>query len=128
MSLLDQLADAHIQSAIDAGEMEDLPGQGQPLPPDDARHVPAELRAGYRLLKNAGFVPPEIATHRELREVEDLLDRAVPKSEHAERLSRRARWIETRLASSKRGRALLADRHYGDALRDRLAGSDTDDD
>ena len=122
MSLLDRLADAHIQNAIDAGEMDDLPGQGRPLPPDDARHVPAELRAGYRLLKNAGFVPPEIATHRELREVEDLLNQAVPASEHAERLTRRARWIETRLASSRAGRALLADRHYGDAIRRQLAG------
>ena len=69
MSLLDQLADAHIQTAIDNGDLDNLPGQGKPLPPDDARHVPTELRAGYRLLKNAGFVPPEIQTHRELREV-----------------------------------------------------------
>ena len=124
MSLLDQLADAHIQTAIDNGDLDNLPGQGQPLPPDEARHVPAELRAGYRLLKNAGFVPPEIQTHRELREVEDLLAQALPESEAHERLSRRARWIETQLSTSRRGRALLADRTYGDALRRHLAGSD----
>ncbi len=124
MNLLDQLVDAHIQTAIDNGDLDDLPGQGKPLPPDEARQVPAELRAGYRLLKNAGFVPPEIQTHRELREVEDLLAQALPESEAHERLSRRARWIETQLSTSRRGRALLADRTYGDALRRHLAGSD----
>ena len=78
MSLLDRLADAHIESAAQRGEFDDLPGAGKPLPADDAAHVPEHLRAGYRLLKNAGYVPPEIESRRELREVEDLLARTLP--------------------------------------------------
>ncbi|MGB7755828.1 MAG: DnaJ family domain-containing protein [Salinisphaera sp.] len=124
MSLLDRLADAHIESAAERGEFDDLPGAGKPLPADDAAHVPEHLRAGYRLLKNAGFVPPEIETRRELREVEDLLTRALPQSDEARELTRRARWIELRLAQSPRGRALLRESGYSDRIRERLFASD----
>ncbi|HET7315124.1 DnaJ family domain-containing protein [Salinisphaera sp.] len=123
MSLLDRLADAHIDAAAERGEFDHLPGAGKPLPADDAAHVPEHLRAGYRLLKNAGYVPPEIETRRELREVEDLLARTLSESDRAKRLTRRARWIELRLAQSPRGRALLRDVGYGDRIRERLASN-----
>ena len=122
MSLLDRLADAHIEAAAERGEFDNLPGAGKPLAPDEARHVPAELRAGYRLLKNAGFVPPEIQAQRDIRAVEDLLATAEPRSNDAERLIRRLRWLETRLQSSRRGRALIEHGSYGDRVRQRLAG------
>ena len=124
MSLLDRLADAHIESAAKRGEFDDLPGAGKPLPADAAANVPEHLRAGYRLLKNAGYVPPEIETRRELRAVEDLLAHALPRSNEARELTRRARWIELRLAQSARGRALLHGSGYGERIRGRLASID----
>lgn len=123
MSLLDRLADAHIQAAADQGAFDNLPGAGRPLPPDDAQDVPSELRAGYRLLKNAGFVPPEIEAQRELRSLEDLLAQAVPDSARASQLQRRLRWVELRLGESRRGRALLREAGYGDRIRARLGDS-----
>jgi hypothetical protein len=123
MSLLERLADAHIEAAAERGEFDDLPGAGRPLGRDEARDVPPELRAGYRLLKNAGFVPPEIEAWREIREVEDLLRVANPAQAESQRLRRRLRWLETRLRESRRGRALLSDRQYGRSIRARLAGA-----
>lgn len=58
MWLLDQWAERHIIEAQRKGEFDNLPGRGEPLILDDDSHVPAELRAGYRLLKNAGCLPP----------------------------------------------------------------------
>ena len=121
MSLLERLADAHIDAAAERGEFDNLPGAGKPLDLDDDRDVPPELRAGYRLLKNAGFVPPELEARREIREIEDLLRMTRPQSAESQRLSRRLRWLETRLRETRRGRALLADHAYGPAIRDRLA-------
>lgn len=57
MWLLDQWAERHIIEAQRKGEFDNLPGRGEPLILDDDSHVPAELRAGYRLLKNAGCLP-----------------------------------------------------------------------
>ncbi|RVT18547.1 DnaJ family domain-containing protein, partial [Enterobacter hormaechei] len=54
MWLLDQWAERHISDAQNKGEFENLPGSGEPLILDDDSHLPPELRAGYRLLKNAG--------------------------------------------------------------------------
>lgn len=109
---------------MERGVFDNLPGAGQPLPADDAANVPAELRAGYRLLKNAGFVPPEIAAHRELRQVEDLLAHALPQSAEAQQLNRRLRGIELRLGESRRGRALLGDAEYGQRIRKQLSEPD----
>lgn len=73
MSLIDQLAEERIREAMARGEFDNLPGAGKPLELDDDSMVPPELRAGYRLLKNAGYLPPEAAALAELREAEQLV-------------------------------------------------------
>lgn len=35
------------------------------------RRVPAELRAGYRILKNSGLMPPELEMRREAIELHE---------------------------------------------------------
>ncbi len=72
MWLLDQWAERHILDAQTKGEFDNLPGSGEPLTLDDDSHVPAELRAGYRLLKNAGCLPPELEQRREAVALADL--------------------------------------------------------
>jgi len=73
VSLLDAIADAKIAAAIAAGELANLPGAGRPLDLDDDPLVPEHLRAAYRILKNAGFVPPELAERRERVELARLI-------------------------------------------------------
>lgn len=75
-ALLDALAERHIAEAASRGAFDDLPGAGAPLPPEDMELVPAELRAGYRLLKNSGYLPGELLPCTELKEIERLLARA----------------------------------------------------
>jgi hypothetical protein len=58
--MFDSIAERKIAEAIAAGELDNLPGAGQPLELDDDSHVPEDLRAAYRILKNAGCVPPEV--------------------------------------------------------------------
>jgi hypothetical protein len=35
--------------------------------------VPEELRMAHKILKNAGYLPPEIETKKEIQQIEDLL-------------------------------------------------------
>ncbi|VYU20306.1 DUF1992 domain-containing protein [Metakosakonia massiliensis] len=73
MWLLDQWAERHILDAQMKGDFDNLPGSGAPLILDDDSHVAPELRAGYRLLKNAGCLPPELEQRKEAVQLADLL-------------------------------------------------------
>ncbi|KLP61709.1 hypothetical protein ABR39_00210 [Enterobacter genomosp. O] len=97
MWLLDQWAERHIRDAQKKGEFDDLPGSGEPLVLDDDSHIAPELRAGYRLLKNSGCLPPELEQRREAVELADLL-KGVRQDDprHAE-LSRRLVLLELKL-------------------------------
>lgn len=97
MWLLDQWVERHISDAQRKGEFDNLPGSGEPLVLDDDSHIAPELRAGYRLLKNAGCLPPELEQRREAVELADLL-KSVRKDDprHIE-LSRRLTLIELKL-------------------------------
>ncbi|AJQ93743.1 DnaJ family domain-containing protein [Gynuella sunshinyii] len=69
----DHLVEQQIQQAVDSGMLDNLPGQGKPLILDDNSMVPESLRAGYHILKNAGFLPPELEERREAIQLSDLL-------------------------------------------------------
>jgi hypothetical protein len=73
MLLFDWVAEQKIAEALERGEFDDLPGAGMPLALDDDALVPEDLRLAYRILKNAGFVPPEVEARREIAELERLL-------------------------------------------------------
>ena len=67
------LAERKIEEALTRGELAGLPGEGRPLELDDDALVPEELRLAYRVMKNAGYVPPEIEARREIADLERLL-------------------------------------------------------
>jgi Domain of unknown function (DUF1992) len=71
--MLEFLAEQKIAEAIANGDFDDLPGSGKPLELDDDALVPEDLRLAYRLLKNAGFVPPEVETLNEIAALERLV-------------------------------------------------------
>ena len=72
--MFDQIAERKIAEAIERGELNDLPGAGKPLELDDDANVPEDLRVAYRILKNAGFVPPEVDSLREIGQLERLVE------------------------------------------------------
>ncbi len=97
MWLLDQWAERHIRDAQQQGEFDNLPGTGEPLRLDDDAHVPAELRSGYRLLKNAGCLPPELAQRKEALALADLLKTVQQDHPDYQELSRRLTLLELKL-------------------------------
>lgn len=97
MWLLDQWAERHILDAQRQGEFDNLPGSGEPLILDDDLHVPTELRAGYRLLKNADCLPPELQQRKEAVDLADLLNSVRQDEPEYEALSRRLALLELKL-------------------------------
>lgn len=97
MWLIDQLAEQHIKAAEEKGEFNNLPGAGKPLNLDDNSHVPQALRAGYHLLKNAGFLPPELELRRQAIEVNDLLKQLDPEDQRYKDHSKQLAILEMKL-------------------------------
>ena len=75
MLVLELLAERKIEEAVARGEFDDLAGAGRPLDFDDDALVPEELRVAYRILKNAGYVPPEVQTLNQIAELERFIGR-----------------------------------------------------
>ncbi len=67
-------AERRIAQAQKDGEFDHLPGEGRPLELEDDSHIPPDLRMAFKVLKNAGYVPPEIADRKEAATILDLLE------------------------------------------------------
>jgi hypothetical protein len=68
------IAERRIKKAMAEGTLPDLSHwKDKPMPKDDMANVPVDLRMGYRILKNAGYVPEEVGLRKEIRQTEDLL-------------------------------------------------------
>ncbi|MEN9935711.1 MAG: hypothetical protein RLZZ387_2290 [Chloroflexota bacterium] len=64
-SSFENVVDQLLNKARSEGQFDNLEGQGRPLRSDiEERLVPEELRAGFRMLKNAGFAPPWVEARR----------------------------------------------------------------
>lgn len=120
-SLLDSLAEKHIGEAQARGEFDDLPGTGVPLDLGNDALVPEELRAAYRMLKNAGCLPPELESHAEIRDIETLL-RAADNEDERGRLLARLQFLLLRAPLGRRG-GLSVEADYSEKIAEKLERS-----
>ncbi len=115
------VAEERIRDAMERGEFDHLPGAGKPLKLEDDAMVPAELRVAYKILKNAGCVPPELELRKEIVTLRDLL-RAVEDDEERKAATRELNYRLLKL-SLLSGRTVDLDGfpEYRDRIAARLA-------
>jgi hypothetical protein len=101
LAFIEQLAEERIKQAQEDGAFEELPGRGRPLELDDDAHVPPELRMAWRVLKNAGCLPPELEAEREISTARELLAAMTDESERYRQMQRLNLMI-TRLNATRR--------------------------
>ena len=121
MDILATIAERKIAEAMARGELDNLAGAGKPLAMDDELSgVPAELRMAYKVLKNAGFVPPEVELRREIVSMRELLGQ-LEDDEQRRTLRRRLEFTLLKL-NMMRGRPLDLDGFpaYRDRVVDRF--------
>ena len=102
MELIDQWAERYIIDAQQNGELDNLPGSGKPLQLDDDSLVPPDLRAGYRLLRNAGYLPVELQDRQEALTIVELLSQLEVEAQYTlldnyQNLRKRLALLELRL-------------------------------
>src|SRR5262245_49346233 len=69
---MDKFIDEQIRKAMEAGELDDLPGKGKPIDLKAYFDTPEDLRMAYSILKSNNFVPEEVEI---LKEIETLKSR-----------------------------------------------------
>jgi len=67
------IAERRISEAIRKGQLDVEGWRNKPLPMTNDYLVPEELRMAHKILKNAGYLPPEIETQKEIQQIEDFL-------------------------------------------------------
>lgn len=103
--IFDFLAEKKIAEALSRGEFDDLPGAGRPLELDEDRLIPQDVRVAYRILKNAGFVPPEVQALNEIGELERLLQAPADVAAQAKAVKKLA-LLKTRIEAAYYEKAL----------------------
>jgi hypothetical protein len=86
MDIIEKIAEEKIKEAVARGEFENLPGVGKPLAFDDDTWVPEDQRLAYRVLKNAGCIPPELELRKEISGLRELIDSIDDDRERLKRL------------------------------------------
>ena len=72
-SALLSIAERRIAQAIEDGTLRTDSWKNKPLPLDDDSFVPDDLKMAYKILKNSGYIPPEVETRKEIQKLEDLI-------------------------------------------------------
>ncbi|MCL1632068.1 DUF1992 domain-containing protein [Sporolactobacillus sp. CPB3-1] len=73
MGIIEIMAEEKIKEGLKSGAFDHLPGKGKPLVLEDLSSVPKELRAGYKMLKNAGMLPEELQLRKDMVTLSDLI-------------------------------------------------------
>lgn len=121
MLFLERLAEQKIAEAMERGELNDLPGKGKPLPPEEDLHfVPSEMRMAFRILKNSGYIPEEVQL---LRDIDDLLSLIDTQGTRGEPERKRLRLLIERLGAQRVGNLALAE-HYFQRIAEKLKDLD----
>ena len=70
------IAERRIAQAIKDGTLNTESWKNKPLPLDEGNaFVPDDLKMAYKILKNSGYLPPEVETRKEVQRLEDLIEK-----------------------------------------------------
>jgi hypothetical protein len=114
------IAEKRIEQAQQNGEFDNLPGSGRPLEIEDVSLVPEELRMAYKILRNAGCLPPELAERKEINRLADLLEHCEDEQERLRQMQKLRFMVLRAQMRHQRSIRLEADGSYYSRLLDRL--------
>ncbi len=92
----EDLVEQRIKQAQEKGEFDNLKGANKPLKFED-EHIPQELRLSHKILKNAGFLPPEVELKKKISQTEQLLDEANIDTPEKRKIQKKLNYLITKL-------------------------------
>lgn len=113
----EKIVEERIKKAEKEGAFENLEGSNKPLSFED-QAIPDECRLAYKMLKNAGFLPPEIELKKKITEAELLLDATEPDTPQQKKIQKKLNYLLTKL-DTVRGNVspMLTDRYRENLIK-----------
>lgn len=103
MDAIAWIAEQRIREAIEQGFFDNSPYRGRPLPLEEDESIPPELRMAFKMLRDAGCLPPEVELRREVASLSELLDAVVdPEERRRVRRELNDRWLRLELLRRRR--------------------------
>jgi Domain of unknown function (DUF1992) len=98
MPTIDEQIAQSLRDAQRSGELQSAASWGKPLELDDGyAQTPEELRMAFKALKDAGFVPPEVETMKQIAALREVID-ADPGAPDADAMRKRMSELQQHLA------------------------------
>ena len=98
MPTIDEQIAQSLRDAQRSGELQSAASWGKPLDLEDGyAQTPEELRMAFKALKDAGFVPPEVDTMKQIAALRQLIA-AAPEAPEAEAMRQRLSELQQHLA------------------------------
>lgn len=104
MDAITLIAEKRIAEAQEEGAFENLPGTGKPLSIEDDSLIPEDLRMAYKILRNAGYLPPEIEDRKDVQTMLELLENCTDERDKVRQMHKLE--VILRRILSRRGRAV----------------------
>ena len=120
-SVIQLVAERRIEEAQSQGLFDNLPGAGKPLELEDLSHVPEDMRMAYKILRNAGCLPPELEERKEINRLIDLLEHCEDEQERVRQMQKVRLMVTRAKVRFQRPLHLEQDDPYYDRLLDRLS-------
>lgn len=99
------IVEERIKKAQQEGAFENLAGAYKPLNFED-RNLPEEWRMAHKILKNAGFLPPELELRKKVNQARDLLDACAIESPERQKIQKKLTYLLTKLNTLRAERNL----------------------
>ncbi len=90
------IVEERIKKAQKDGQMDNLEGARKPLKLEQS-NVPEELKLAHKILKNAGFLPPEVELRKKISSTENLLSAIEYGSPERQRVQKKLNYYMTKL-------------------------------
>ncbi|WP_304511463.1 DnaJ family domain-containing protein [Desulfobacula sp.] len=90
------LVEERIKKAQKDGAFDNLEGNSKPLKFED-QHIPEEFRLAHKILKNSGFLPPEVELTKKITQTEQLLEAAIIDSPERLKIQKKLNYLFVKL-------------------------------
>ncbi|MDD2966730.1 MAG: DUF1992 domain-containing protein [Desulfovibrionaceae bacterium] len=120
-SIISMIAEQRIAEAQQQGAFDNLAGAGKPLQLEDDSAIPEDLRMAYKVLKNSGYVPEEIAQRKEISNLMDMLEKESDEQQKIGQMRRMQYLLLQMRLRCRRSFALEQEDPYYQQILERLA-------